>query len=89
MNLKRVTLDLARTYSDISHRRVEGNDPAIVFVQNTWKLWEQHRLPVLPIFLLEYSPNVDDDERMFTFSTDSGAFQTWMRKRRVVRFEDK
>jgi hypothetical protein len=85
MALWRVTLDLARTYSNISRRRVEDNGPEIVFVQNSRKLWEQHCLPVLPILFLKYSPNFDDDERVFAFSTDKGAFRTWGPKQNVVK----
>jgi streptogramin lyase len=78
------TLDLARMYRDVSRRSVENNGPAIVFVQNARKLWEKHCLPVLPILFLYYSPNSDDDERVFAFSTDKGAFQKFNSKR--VRF---
>ena len=72
-------------YRDVSRRRVENNGPAIVFVQNARKLWEKHCLPVLPILFLYYSPNSDDDERVFAKArVCQGAFQKFKSKR--VRF---
>ena len=87
MNLNRtLTLDLARTYSAISRRRVEDNGNANVFRQNMRRHWEQ-AVPVLPILFLIHSPNFDDDDRMFAFSTDKGAFRPFRRPTtKVVTF---